>query len=179
MKNRTFKIATLSDGYRLADPVTIITASIPLLTSLFPNLFGGSRVALTESDWLRLIPGNGYITTALRNFLKARIRYNEDLQKIDPGSGKSNLESFTIYFAQNQSMLWCPDGSCQGNVESILMPKFYAVLRKESSTAGLQPIGQVPGFISGFDGLNLQTVLLIGAGIFLIATMSKKSKAKK
>jgi hypothetical protein len=177
---RLFEIQTLSDrNYkRLGDPVTIITGGLALLTSLFPSIFGGSRKTLTNEDWLKLLPGNGYLTSSLRSTLQSRIHYDVDVYKVDPNTGKTNMELVTIYHAQHTALDWCPDGSCQGNPESVLMPKYYALLRKESVSGGTSPIGTVPGFISGFGGLDLSTILLIGGGLFLLLTLTKK-KSKR
>jgi hypothetical protein len=170
-----FDIVTLSDrNYsRLADPVTIITGGIGLLQSLFPNIFGGARHRLTDSDWLQLIPGNGIVTNALRNYLKTRIHYSEDLQKIDPGSGFPNLEAFTRYYAGHFVNTWCPDGSCQGNPPEVLMPKFYDILRRES--IGQSPIGTIPGFFPG-GSTDWGTVAIIGGLVVLFLALNKGKK---
>ena len=186
--NRLFEIQTLSEkrcfkdygnlkNGGTVDPVTIITGGIGLLTQLFPGIFGNSQPLLTDQEWLEIIPGNGYITSSLRTWLKSHLGRKSDLTRIF-SSGKPGLEHHTIGFAQSKSMLWCPDGSCQGNPESVLMPKFYAALKKESYTGGNLPIGTVPNFISGFGGLNVSTILLIGGGVFLLYALTNKKKSR-
>ena len=169
MIKKDFRIATLSSYNSLRDPVTIITGGLGLIQTLFPNIFGGGRRVLTNEDWIKLIPGNGYITTALRTWLKNRIHYDSDLK---------DMEMHTIGFAQTNSMSWCPDGSCQGNPESVLMPKFYALLRKEQSSGGSTPFGQTPPFISGISGIDTTTALLIGGGLLALILIGRNKKRK-
>ena len=174
---RLFEIQTLSDRVypRLGDLIPILTAGVGFLTQMFPSIFGGNRKILTEADWMALVPGNGYITARLRTYLASVIRYDTDVKRIAP-SGKTNLEAQTIYFAQHYSLDWCPDGSCQGNSESVLMPKFYSLLRKEAAGQGQQ--GNVPGFMqAGFDFAKALPYLAVGVLALLI--LNKKKSRKK
>ena len=104
MKTRLFEIQTLSEGRRLADPVTIITGGLALLSSLFPNIFGGARRRLTSAYWLQLMPGNGYWTTALRNHLENTIHYDTDV---------ANIQPFTKYFVHENQASICPEMNLQ------------------------------------------------------------------
>jgi hypothetical protein len=174
---RPFKIQTLSDrSYsRLGDPIvvsTVITAGASLLGQLFPNIFGGTRKRLNDQDWLQLIPGNGLWTTRLRNYLKAIIKYDTDLTKIVAGTGETNLQVFTRYFAyENKIALGL--GSYPNN--KTIEPPFFDILKKEAS--GI-PSSNVPGYISG-TGFSIPTEwLLIGAGV-LVLVMAKKKRRRK
>jgi hypothetical protein len=174
---RPFKIQTLSDrSYsRLGDPITVITGSVALLSQLFPNIFGGTRRRLTEQDWLQIIPGNGYWTSGLRNYLKGIIKYDTDVTKIVAGTGKTNLEWMTYGFVtQNKFNLYGPQGC--SNFQDC-MPAFYEILKKEAVGGG-QQTGGPPGYLPGV-GFSIPTEwLLIGAGV-LVVIMSKKRKRRK
>ena len=169
---RPFKIQTLSDrSYsRLGDPVTIITGSVALLGQLFPNIFGGSRIRMTDAMWLQIIPGNGYWTDRLRNYLKTKIHFNTDVQKVVAGTGgQTNLQWATKAFVnENQSLLGF--GSDQ-------MDKFYERLRIEGRGGGTQT-GGPPSYLPGL-GFSIPTEwLLIGAGV-LVVILSKKRRRRK
>ena len=76
------------------DPVSVAT----VLTGIYnaaAGLFGGSRKALTGSDWLQIIPGSGYWHEKLRNYMALHIQYNTDLKNIEP---------FTAYFADDNKI---------------------------------------------------------------------------
>lgn len=169
---RLFEIQTLSDNITLNDPVTVITGAAGVLLQLFPNIFGGNRKRLTDSDWLQLLPGNGTLTTALRNYLKTRIHYDVDVYKM--AGDKTSIQLYTEIFADENEDLWCPTKGCWKG--SVSMPIFYSILQKEALTGGTQPYGSVPGFISGFNDVNLQTILLIGGGLLLLFALNKKKR---
>lgn len=161
-----FKIVTLSANHRrLADPVTVITASVGLLGQLFPNIFGGNRKRLTESDWLQLIPGAGYYTTQLRNYLKTRISYDVDFQ--------NNVLPFSQQFAYN---LRDAGGFCNSCSNEQAYSKLLSVLNQEKSTGGNDPVGITPG---GY-GLTTDWSSLIPIGVIgLVLVAALKTKKRK
>ena len=183
MNKRLFDIVTLSDYQTLKDPVTVITAGTALLSSLFPNLFGQNRKLLTTNDWIQLIPGSGYWTTKLRSFLSARIKYDVDL---------GNMQALTIDFVFENRSLICPDvpvsSQCWNNPGTGLyagqgscpecMTKFYAILKQETQTGGMSPVGQTPGGIGQTLNLNALIPLAI-AGVVLVAALKTKKKTRK
>lgn len=166
-----FSILTLSDNNRyqiksrLGDPISIITAGASVLNSLFPNIFGGNRKELTNSMWLELIPGSGYYTTALRNYLKTRIKYDVDFV--------TNALPFSQQFAFNlrDSGELCPN--CD-NTQAY--QNFLNVLNKEKQTGGNLPIGQTPG---GFGStLDLSTLVPLAIGGVVLVMLMKNKKRK-
>ena len=170
MTKQFFKIQTLRDGGTPMDPVTIITGGVALVSSIFPNLFGGGRKALTSSDWNNLLPGSGYWTSLLRSYLSKSIKYDSDIK---------NMEKFTGYFVWDNRQTICPEtpSSCFPYDNPHLCPecmnKFFNLLKKESVTGGNSPVGQFPG---GVGTLDLTTLLLFGAGIVAVIAVAKKKK---
>lgn len=168
---KKFSIQTLQDGGEPMDPITIITGGVGLLSSVFPNLFGGGRKRLTDQDWLQMFPGSGYWTVNLRNSLKNSIHYDSDL---------GNVEKFTGYFVwQNRSTI-CPNvpSSCFPYDNPHLCPdcmnKFFELMRKERTTGGQNPVGTFPGGIGG--SINYEQVLVYGGIALLAFTLLKKKK---
>ena len=170
---RLFEIQTLSDHQRLADPVTVITGGVAVLTALFPSIFGGARKKLTTSDWLMLIPGSGHWSTKLRNYLSTRIHYDVDVH--------ANIQPFTVTFVWINGAQICghPKGTWTAagpNTEQICLQKFYDILAEEQMTGGVSPVGQTPG---GYGAtINYESLLLMGGGILLIMAIAKKKKRK-
>ena len=182
-KNINWKKYYLPHGYelkkrkrvladRLGDPVTVITAGVSLLSQIFPNIFGGSRKRLTQSDWLELIPGNGYWTTKLRNHLAGVIHYNTDVNKINAQCGYiTNLQCFTQHFV-SQNKVAMGLGQYSGD---LLMQKFYQLLETERLTGGTQPGGQVPQFISGAGmSIPLEWLLIGGLGLAFVLSRGRR-----
>lgn len=178
--NRLFEIQTLSDrNYglrdyaRLADPVAIITGGIALISQLFPNLFGQPAIPMTEADWIKMFPGNGYWTTLYRNYVKSKIPNTRDLWR---------LERFTGYFVWDNRMNIAPEvpNSCYPFDEPhkcpAAMSKFFNLLKQEQLTGGSSPVGQFPG---GIGTLDMNTLLLIGGGVLLLSILLKKKSSKK
>lgn len=178
---KKFNIVTLSSKHRkLSDSNSpdisgVITGGIGILTNLFPNIFGGNRKLLTDSDWLQLMPGAGYWTTQLRNRLKSTIKYDTDFQ--------TNVQAFTNNFIYENRKQICPKipdscwaynqtGSCTECVQT-----FYAILNKEKSTGGTSPIGITPGGYGLTSDWSTLIPLAIG-GIVLVAAMKTKKKRK-
>lgn len=164
MKTRLFDIVTLSSNHsRLADPATILTAGVAVLTQLFPNIFGGNRKKLTESDWLQLLPGAGYWTTSLRNYLKAHITYDVDYT--------NNIIPFTKYFVDDNK-----NQICGGSYTDACYSKFLGMLDTEKKTGGMDPVGITPGGYGGTVNYSTLMPLAIGA-IALVFLMKSKKKA--
>jgi len=171
-KKKLFGIMTLSDNNRLNDPVSVITAGVTLLSSLFPNIFGGGRKRLTDADWLELIPGSGYWTTALRNKLKSAINYNNNLDNIQP---------FTRYFVdehRSEIIPTLPPYPAQINETQYqaAFTKFMKILEQERNTGGTSPIGQTPGGIGGT--LDYSTIVPLAIGAFALIMVMKSKKRK-
>jgi hypothetical protein len=179
MKTRLFDILTLSANHkRLNDPITILTGGVAVLSQLFPNIFGGARKRLTESDWLQLIPGAGYWSTKLRNYLKTRIQYDTDFT--------ANIQPFTLDFVSQNHSLICPrtytfqnppgnnpgGGGSQGWLpcyQSLLV-----LLQKENQTGGQSPVGITPG---GYGGtIDYSTILPLAVGAFALVLLMKSKK---
>lgn len=161
-----FRIATLQD--RLSDPTTILTAGVSLLSSLFPNIFGGNRKELTESDWVTMLPGSGYWTVKLRNYLKSRIKYDVDYA--------NNVQPFTIQFVADNKANICPTYDTSNHNWQACYRKFLQMLQTEAQTAGTEPIGQTPGLNTGFNLESILPYALIGAFAYILV---KKNRGKK
>lgn len=182
IKNEMFDIVTLSDNNKnkvfmknnLNDVVTILTSAAGLLSQIFPNLFGGGKKKLNESDWLTIIPGAGYWTTELRNYLKTKIQNDTAL---------SRVQEYTRYFVDEQ----------RSNIDSKLpaypayitpekfnqaYQKFLAILEQEKLTGGTSPVGLVPGGMGSTLNITALAPLLIG-GVILYAAMRKKKRGRK
>ncbi|MBK9285052.1 MAG: hypothetical protein IPM51_12165 [Sphingobacteriaceae bacterium] len=173
MKNRMYEIVTLQDRNNLADPVSIITGGVAVLSQIFPNIFGGGRRRLNSQDWIQLIPGSGFWSTKLRQYLEARIHYDADL---------GNIQPFTAAFVWDNRRQICPavQDSCweYNKPESCIecMRAFYAILNEESRTGGMSPVGQTPG---GFgQTINWSAVLPIAIG-GVVLVMAMKTKKRK
>lgn len=164
---RKFNIVTLSSDQKLSDPVTVITGGIALLTSLFPNIFGGSRKRLSNEDWLTLIPGAGYWTTQLREYLKTRIHYDVDFT--------TNVLPFSKHFANLQRDA---GGFCNGCSNDAAYQKLLNVLNQEKSTGGNSPVGVTPGGYGLTTDWNSLIPLAIG-GLVLVAIMKSPKRGKK
>ena len=160
---RLFDIVTLSSRHsRLADPITVITGGVAVLSQLFPNIFGGGRKELTQSDWLTLIPGAGYWSTRLREYLKTRIKYDVDFSR--------NVLPFSQQFAFDNRQTIC--GSLDNEK---CYAKFLQLLQTESQTGGVSPVGITPGGV----GLTLDysTIIPLAVGaVVLVAIMKNKKK---
>jgi hypothetical protein len=172
---RLFDIVTLSSNHRrLNDPVTVITSGIAVLSQLFPNIFGGSRKRLTESDWMTLLPGAGYWTTSLRNYLQLHIHYDVDY----PG----NVLQFTKNFVYERPSELCGlsswgTGTQSGNNFTKCYQNFLLKLQTEKNTGGNSPIGITPG---GYGGtLDYSTLVPIAIGAVAIVLLMKSKKKKR
>lgn len=179
---RKFNIVTLSANQRLADPVSVITGGVALLTSLFPNIFGGGRKRLSNEDWLTLIPGAGYWTTQLREYLKTRIHYDVDFT--------TNVQPFTVQFVADNNAVICPKtytfqnppGNNPGGGGTSgwtpCLTAFYSILNKEKSTGGNSPVGITPGGYGLTTDWSSLIPLAIG-GLVLVALMKSPKRGKK
>lgn len=175
-KTRLFDILTLSDnnrrGSRLGDPVSVITAGVTLLSQLFPNIFGGGRKRLTDADWLELIPGSGYWTTALRNHLKSAIHYNNNVDNIQP---------FTRYFVDEHRSEIYPGlppypGQINETQYQAAFSKFMKILDQEKYSGGTSPVGNTPGGVGGTIDYSTLIPIAIGAVALVLIMKSKKKK---
>jgi hypothetical protein len=164
MNRNTFHIATLQSRHSsLKDPVTILTSGVAILSQLFPNIFGGSRKRLTESDWLTLLPGAGYWTTSLRNYLKARIHYDTDYT--------NNILQYSKNFVyENASQI------CKGAYTESCYSSFLNLLKTETQTGGNSPVGITPGGYGQTIDYSTLMPLAIGAIALVLLLKSKKKK---
>lgn len=165
-KNRLFDIVTLSSNHRLADPVSILTGGVAVLSQLFPNIFGGGRRRLTETDWLQLLPGAGFYTTNLRNYLKARIHYD-----VDYTSNTLALSQQFAYDLRDQKNGFCDNCSNNDAYKELL-----SVLQDETNTGGKSPIGPTPGGYGSTLDYSTLVPLAIGAVALILVMKSKKRK---
>jgi len=163
---KKFTIQTLQDGETPMDPITIITGGVALVSSIFPNLFGGGRKKLTSSDWLQLLPGSGYWTSALRSHLSKTIHYDSDLK---------NMEEFTKYFVDENKTQICGGTPCSF---TDAFQKFAQILKQEKMTGGSSPVGSYPGGIGGAS-INYNEIIVYGGIALLAITLLSKSKKKK
>ncbi len=161
---KLFDIVTLSDRQsRLSDPITILTGGVAVLSQIFPNIFGGNRKRLTDADWVTLLPGAGYWTTSLRNYLKATIHYDTDYTK--------NVLQFSKNFVyENASQI------CGGQYTDACYSKFLDMLATEQKTGGTSPIGITPGGYGQALNPSLLIPLGVGAIVLVLAMKSKKKK---
>lgn len=173
--NRLFEIQTLSDrNYkRLGDPMAIITGGLAVISQLFPNLFGAPAIPITEADWVKMFPGNGYWTSLYRNYIRSKIPNTRDLWR---------LERFTGYFVWDNRGTIAPEvpESCYPYDEPhrcpAAMSKFFNLLKKESQSSGNYPVGQFPG---GIGTLDASSLLLIAGGVVLLMLLMKNKKGQK
>lgn len=186
MRKNYFHIATLQSRHRNlkegenVDPVTILTGGVAILSQLFPNIFGGGRKRLTDADWIQLIPGAGYWSTKLRNYLKARIHYDVDFPV--------NVQNMTLQFVSENHNQICPrtytfqnppgpnpgGGGSQGWLPCY--QKLLTILQTENNTGGQSPIGITPGGFGGTLDYSTLMPLAIGAIALVILMKSKKKK---
>jgi hypothetical protein len=174
---RKYKIASLSECNdcnhpSLGDPVAIIAGGMGVLSQIFPNLFGGTRRQLTAQDWNTLFPGNGYWTSKLRNYLKAKIKYDEDLPFIwNDGTGNGYINYFVH---ENQSGL-CNLPSYPAAYNQECFSKLLDFIEQEKQ--GVYPGGKLPGVGVGVAGLDIEGLLpyVIG-GVVLFAILRKQKK---
>lgn len=164
---RLFEIQTLSECSkprlreytRLADPVSIILGIGTVIPQLFPNLFGSEKTS--QDTFNKLFPSNGYWTSQYKNFLLARIKYIKDIQR--------DLHMYTGQFIEAHLNEICP-----GKSGTDCWTAFYKLLTTESTSGGLNPVGNVLG-----GGLNYQTLLLVGGGVLLLLALTKKKSNRK
>lgn len=186
MKKRLFDIVTLSGNNRNlkevanVDPITILTGGVAVLSQIFPSIFGGNRKRLTEADWLQLIPGAGYWSTKLRNYLKTRIQYDVDFA--------NNTQPFTLQFVSENHNSICPRTYTFQNPPGVnpggggsagWLPCYEMLLsklRQEQETGGNSPIGITPGGYGGTIDYSTLMPLAIGA-IALVFLMKSKKKS--
>lgn len=183
MKNssRLFDILTLSSNHRsLKDPLTILTGGVAVLTQIFPNIFGGGRKLLTEDNWLQLIPGAGYWTNELRNYLKSRIKYDIDFAP--------NIKNFTLQFVSENHNQICPgtytfqtipgENPGGGGAAGWLpcYERLLQILQEEKQTGGNKPIGITPGGYGLTADYSTLVPLAIGA-VALVFLMKSKKRA--
>jgi len=172
MRKNYFHIATLQSRHRsLKDPVTILTGGVALLSQLFPNIFGGARKRLTESDWVTILPGAGYWTTTLRNYLKSRIHYDVDYV--------NNALQFTKDFVYERPMEVCGLTNWGGAASPRFAGCYASFLEKlqtEKNTGGTSPVGITPGGYGGTIDYSTLMPLAIGAVALVLLMKSKKKK---
>lgn len=192
--NRLFEIQTLSeckpglrDSSRLGfDPIILVTGGYALAQSLFPNLFGNQRKPITDSDWNSLFPGSGYWTTLLKKYCANRIKYDVDMRYLYPfEKSRGAIADFVVANANaicpdhTPSARWGGTGTdpgCWSSGQSELvcqpcMAAFQKLLAAEQRGAGTQfPPGET---------FNMQTLLLVGGGVLLLAFLSKRKRSKK
>jgi hypothetical protein len=171
MKNRLFEIVSLSDrpNYNLkdGDPISgILGGSLSLLSGLFPNIFGGNRKALTSSDWLTLLPGSGYWSTKLRNYMALHIKYDVDYI--------NNIQEFTRNFVDENKSGICPNIITNNETNFLkCYNAFIDIITRERASGGTSYPGETPGgYGSTLDLNSLLPIALIG--IVLIFMKNKK-----
>ena len=184
---RLFEIQTLSDRVypSLGDPITILTGGLAIVTQLFPNIFGGSRKRLTESDWQQIFPGNGYWGSLIRKYLQGKIVWDTDMKYAYPfvnSQGRTEQGHIANFVMLNRLQI-CPDippdcfisGGYNVPCQSC-MNKFSELLKSETSFPGG---GQTyPGVnIAGFDFAKALPYLAVG-GLALLILNKKKSRKK-
>jgi hypothetical protein len=149
----------LNDYRRLADPVSIILGIGSVISSLFPNLFGSEKTSRSVFD--KLFPSNGYWTSQYKNYLLSKIVYIKDIER--------DLHMYTGEFIEMHVA-----EICAGKSGTDCWQAFYSLLQQESSTGGLQPVGNIFG-----AGLNYQTLLLVGGGVLLLVALTKKKRGRR
>lgn len=155
----------------LGDPISdILGGSLGILSTIFPNIFGGTRKALTSDYWLQILPGAGYWTTQLRNYLSSRIHYDVDYIK--------NALPFTKDFVYLNPQI-CGRSGWQPGMDTEFMTcysKLLQMLADERNTGGTSPIGITPGGYGG--GIDYQTLVPLGIGAFILVLLMKSKKKK-
>jgi len=176
MKNRLFDIMTLSSKQFLSEgenvePITILTSGVAILSQIFPNIFGGNRKRLTEAMWLQLLPGAGYWTTSLRNYLQARIHYDVDYPK--------NVLQFTKDFVYERPGEVCGLKDWGGPASpkfAACYESFLAKLSDEKNTGGQSPIGITPGGYGMTTNYSALVPIALGALALIVVMKSKKKR---
>jgi hypothetical protein len=180
MLKRKFDILTLSSRGRLQDPVTILTGGLAVVSQLFPNIFGGARKRLTENDWLQMLPGAGYWTQKLRNYLKGRILYDVDYAP--------NIESYSLQFVSENHNQICPrtytfqtpPGTNPGGGGAAgwlpCYQQLLSLLQQETYSGGTSPVGITPGGYGLTADYSTLMPLAIGAIALVFLMKSKKKK---
>lgn len=183
--NRLFEIQTLSEkrcfkdygnlknGGTPVDPITIITGGLAMVSQLFPNIFGGSRQAMTQAYLDNIFPGSGYWTVKLKAYLKEKTRYTVDAKYWYPFENQSGYIADFAYINRAQ---YAPDCS---TFKDCAWGKFLNLLKQESLTGGNQPVGNFPGLPGGIGSIDWQTLLLFGGGAFLLFALMNKKKTRK
>ena len=155
-------------GGSSVDPITIITGGFAIIQGIL-GLFGGSR-RLTQADWQKLFPANGYWTSRLRNYLSNTIHWDTDLK---------NISQFTLNFVHEN--LGALSGGKYVNLQqglpasefNAVVNQFYKYLQDEAQ--GIQTPGGV-----GFAGMgDLFPIVLVGGLVWFLVSDSKKGRRRK
>jgi hypothetical protein len=153
------KIHTLRDYTRLSEPVT---AAASILTGLL-GLFGGNK-----GEWVngRFIPGD--IDNRL-NFLAQRL-------------AQYGLTELDIDKARVDAFIYSPSG-WQGNIDNYVISVYQdkqanpdKYNNRTYSPTAFNPSQMNTGNL--FGGMNVQTVLLVGAGLFLAMNYLSKNRKR-
>lgn len=177
---------------RLQDPIAILTAGYGLLQSIFPGIFGGTRKRLTEADWLQLFPGNGYWTTQLRNFLKARIHYDVDMKFAYPffseQLGRQDQGHISFFVLRHKDQI-CPGkvtpqcdsmAQLQGIPCQPCMTEFANILKQEQFSGGNQPVGQYPGGLAPGGTMDWYSIIpIVAVGAVMLIALKGKRRGRK
>jgi len=165
----------LKDGNNMS-PVEVILGGAAIIKSIL-GLFGGGSRRLTQDDWNKLFPSNGYWTTRLRNYLSSQIGWDTDLNKILAGSGLTYLEGNTqVFVHKNLNEL---SGGKWANLQTTLtavqfqteLNNFYKILEAESK-------GQSGSSQAGILGdLGIVPLLIIGG--IVLSVMSSPTKKRR
>lgn len=177
MIKNDFTITALSDHQGLGDLVTILGGTVGLLSQLFPSIFGGARKELTTADWMQIIPGNGYYTSQLRNYLQGRIRYDVDFTKWAKTYTMDWLYPKRFEICQTipeSCWRYTPANVPGGGYECAqCFQVLNQVLQTEKLSGGSQPIGNIPGYTAGIDFTKLLPIALAVGGILLLSRKKK------
>lgn len=174
LAEENFKIVTLGENVSLSEG-DIVTGIFDYAINQITKLLGGRTDQITAQHWLQAMPGSGYWTTKYRNYLIKHFYYSDMLHKIP---------TFTQYFV-HENLFELSDGKYQNLSTSPIqgelgsyVAKFYKILEKERGNSNIGTPG--PDYkTAGFNfsnGSDLQTILLIGAGIGLLFAVINKKK---
>ena len=152
----------LESNQTLNDPLTVATiieAAIQGLQAIFPNIFGGNRRRLTDEDWNKLIPYNGYWHNQLRAYLKSAIHYDVD--------AVNNVVPFTKYFAIDHNMT---------------IDQLNALLKQEAAGQSVPDspyLNYDNPLAGGVGSMDTTTLLLIGGAVIFLMSQSNKKRTRK
>lgn len=169
--SRHFTIRTLSDYTNLGQ-LEFISAALGLLGMIFPD-WGLFRRRLTMSDLNQIFPGSGYWTVKYKNYLLAHISYLDDKFEENVRHQTDNFVWSTfrpVYCMDVPVSCWTLVGQDWTHCD-VCYSRLNQTLADEAT-------GKSTTGAAGFNLSSLTPILLVGAGVYLVSTLSKKKSRR-